>query len=494
MKKWVTIGVLFLCLVLAGATACDLLGDGDKGETSQQLVTVVKGDLTVSVSGSGNIEVANEATLTFGSGGRVDKLNVEEGDVVSKGDVLARLDTSTLELAHTQATVALTQAQLAVTQAQLAEQTAEYNLKKTKDTKDALELALFNAQINTQTAKYNLEKTRDLYTWTDIKVAQADVDESEEYLEYCIKKLYEYLPIILDEEGREVYPKIEDDFTEPPGYKVWQDRIIHAQSRLNSAKDRLEAMQSGRDTEETAIKRKQLEAAEMAEAQAEKNLNDLREDIAIQKLQLEAAKQATEQTRQSVELAQQSLAEAQKQLDEATITAPFDGIVASADVEEGDTVLTTTTIIHLIDTTSMDLIVEIDEVDIPGVEVGQEVIIEIDALPDTIFRGTVAAVYPMPNSVGGVVLYDAKINLPAGESSGIKIGMSADADIIINERNNILLVPDRAIKQDSQGNQIVKVVVNEQTKERPVVIGISDGFETEIVEGLNEGETVVLER
>jgi multidrug efflux pump subunit AcrA (membrane-fusion protein) len=72
--------------------------------------------------------------------------------------------------------------------------------------------------------------------------------------------------------------------------------------------------------------------------------------------------------------------------------------------------------------------------------------------------------------------------------------MSADADIVIKERNNVLLVPSRAIKKDSQGNPMVKIMVNEQVEERPVVIGISDDFQTEIVDGLKEGETVVVER
>ncbi len=69
--------------------------------------------------------------------------------------------------------------------------------------------------------------------------------------------------------------------------------------------------------------------------------------------------------------------------------------------------------------------------------------------------------------------------------------MSATADIIINERSSVLLVPSRAIKQDSLGNTVVAVVINEQIEERPVVIGISDGFQTEILDGLNEGEMVV---
>ena len=106
-----------------------------------------RGDITISVSGSGKIEASHEARLTFGSAGKVDKILVKEGDEVKKGDVLARLDTSALELALAQSQVAVTQAEVALTQAQLAQKTAEYNLKNTRDTEDALKLALLNAQI-----------------------------------------------------------------------------------------------------------------------------------------------------------------------------------------------------------------------------------------------------------------------------------------------------------------------------------------------------------
>ena len=71
--------------------------------------------------------------------------------------------------------------------------------------------------------------------------------------------------------------------------------------------------------------------------------------------------------------------------------------------------------------------------------------------------------------------------------------MSATADIIINERSNVLLVPSRAITQDTNGNPVVKVMVNEEIEERSVVLGLSDGFDTEIVDGLSEGDMVVVE-
>lgn len=504
MRRWGTVGVLLLILVLAVATACSPFG-GDNEGTSQQLVNVVRGDLALTVSGNGNIEASREARLSFGSGGRIDRIYVDEGDVVSKEKVLAKLDTSALELARTQAEVALSQAQVALTQAEIAltqaqvtRQTVEFELESALDKKDVLELALLNSQIDLRTAEHNLEETTDLYTWSDIKIAQANVDESGRYLEYTLEQLYKYLPE--SEEG--VYPKIEEDFTKTEGYKIWQERVVHAQSRLNAAKNKLEAMTSGSDIEAVAIKKLQVEAADMAMTQAQRNLDKVAKEIVIKELQVEIAKQSigqvrqsVEQAQQSVELARQSLKEARKQLGEATITASFDGVVASVDAEEGDTVTTANIIVHLIDPTSMELSAELDEIDMPGVKIGQKAIIDVDALPDVLFEGKVNSIYPVPIEQGGVVVYQVRIELTIPEGSGLMIGMSTDADIIINERSNVLLVPDRAIKQDSQGNPMIKVMVNEEIEERVVVTGISDGFETEIVSGLLvEGEVVVVEK
>jgi HlyD family secretion protein len=475
MRRWRTVIVLMLSLILAGVTACNPLTEG---EEVQQSVEVVRGDLILSVSGSGNIEASSEAKLFFGGSGRIDKIYVEKGDTVSTGELLAKLDTDALELAKTQAEVtltekqvALTMAEVALTQAELDQQTAEYNLKNTQDTRDALELALFNAQIDLRNAEHHLDETRDIYTWPEIEVAQDEVDDAKAFLDYLLS----------------IGPE--------------QPTLDYAQARLTAAENKLEAMIQSYDTEEVAIAKLQVEAAKMAEAQAQKNLDELSEEIALKEIKVESAKESVKKARpsvalarQSVALARQSLDQARKNLDEATITAPFDGVVASLDVEEGDTVTTTTTVVYLIDPVSMELIVEVDEIDIPEVKLGQEVVIELDALPDVEFVGEVIAIYPLPITEGGVVLYKVKINLDVPENSAIKIGMSAEADIIIDKRSNVLLVPDRAIEEDSEGNPVVKVMVNEQIQERPVDIGISDGYQTEIVSGLNEGETVVVER
>ena len=131
-----------------------------------------------------------------------------------------------------------------------------------------------------------------------------------------------------------------------------------------------------------------------------------------------------------------------------------------------------------------------DEIDITEVKPGQRAIIEVDALPALPLEGKVSSISLLPTVEAGVIVYDVKIEFDVPEGIGLRAGMSATGDIVIAERSNVLLVPDRAIKQDSQGVTIVEVVVNDQIEERPVVTGISDGFQTEIIEGLEEGEVI----
>ena len=412
MRNWLILIILLLCLALAGSTACNPF-EGEEEEASQQLVEVVRGDLAISVSGSGNIEVSDEGKLAFGVGGRIDKIYVEEGDSVTGGDVLARLDTDDLELALTQARVALATQQVAVTEAQIALDTAEYNLNQ------ALEI----------------------YTSPEIIVAQAEVDAAKAFLQIALNA--------------------------PPSANI---TLAYAQARLDAAEAVFDAMIYDYDTEEVDIK----------------------------KLEVEVAERSLELAQQSLEQVQQSLEYAQKQLDEATITAPFDGVVAKIYSEKGDVipppVIASQVIIYLVDLATMELNVELDELDTPGVKPGQRAIIDVDALPGVEFEGEVLTISPVAKEEAGVILYEVKIGFNVPEDSGLKVGMSAETDIVIAERNDVLLVPSRAIIEDSEGNQVVKVVVNEQTEERQVVIGISDDFDTEIIDGLNEGEVVVVER
>lgn len=416
MRKWKIASIASLCLMLVSTIACNPFGGGNTGATEQQ-VEVTRGNLIISVSGSGNTRVTSESNLTFGVSGRIKTIYIEEGDNVTAGEVLAELDTSPLELALTQARVAYTRAQMAVT----------------------------DAQISLQTAKLNLDKAENLYKWPELKVAQSEVERARASVEYAESRL---ASAPADQQAR------------------WTEMVGYAIAYLITKEDELNTMLAGGDPEE----------------------------IAIKKLQVSSAEQSLTLAQQSVEQAQQSIDEAQRQLDDAKITAPFDGTVASVSVKEKDSVTAFVEAIHLIDPGKMEIEVEVDEIDIAEVRQGQKAMIEMDALPSLSVNGTVNRIRPLPTESSGVTVYNVKINFEVPEGSEVRAGMSATADIVTNERNNVLLVPDRAIQQDSNGNPVVLVMVGKQTEERPVVVGISDGFDTEIIGGLKEGDMVVIKQ
>ncbi len=449
MKGWRKTAVLLLSLVLSLSVSCN--PSGSKGGVDGETVRVGRGDLTVTVDGSGNIEIAREVKLAFGIAGRLDKIYVAEGDNVSQGAVLARLETDALKLALTQARVGRAEAQLALNQAQAVV--------------PQVGASITQAQLALETAEFNLEQTKSKTTLGDIDIARSQVDVAQRDLDDALFKLGKYDP-------------------GTPGWNSSQEQVIQAQLRLNAAKDILDAMLTGTDTKEVAIKKLQVEAA--------------RQSLELAKLSLQLAQQAVEVARQSLELAEQSVAQAQRQLDKATLTAPFAGVVADIDAEEGDFIRSpdfgSKMIVHLIDPGSMELKVKVDEIDVVEVEVGQKAIIELDALPGRLVEGRVSFISPLPTVEAGVVTYEVKIKFDVAENLGLKTGMSATADIVTAERQNVLLVPDRAIRRDSQGNPVVEVEAGGQTEARPVVIGISDGVQTEITAGLKEGEVVVESR
>ena len=157
MKRRGIMGTLLLGMILIAATAC---AGGDEETTTKQTAEPVR-----TIIADGNIEASSHERLTFGSGGKVDKIFVKEGDKVNKGDVLARLDTGALELAEAQAQVALTQAQLALT---------------------GQVLAVSQAEINVKNAEIALERAED--SWLDTKSAGKKVKRSKKYLEYHLEE------------------------------------------------------------------------------------------------------------------------------------------------------------------------------------------------------------------------------------------------------------------------------------------------------------------
>jgi HlyD family secretion protein len=173
--------------------------------------------------------------------------------------------------------------------------------------------------------------------------------------------------------------------------------------------------------------------------------------------------------------------------------APFDGVVADISITEGKEISTATLAtpaISLVDTSEIEMRGFIDEIDIAIVQLGQEANIILDALPDEEVKGSVAFISPVGTTLAGVVSYDTTITLenPVAE---LRDGMSATAEIIIERRDDVLSIPNRYIRGTLE-NPIVVVLVDGQQEEREITLGLTDGINTEILSGLQEGEEVVL--
>ncbi|UCD21770.1 MAG: efflux RND transporter periplasmic adaptor subunit, partial [Chloroflexota bacterium] len=243
------------------------------------------------------------------------------------------------------------------------------------------------------------------------------------------------------------------------------------------------------------IAKEQVKAARAQYEIAKENLDNgvlgVSEDVL--ELQVDIAKASWESAKLGLESAKLGLESAELNLEKAEIVAPFDGMVADISITEGKEISTAalaTPAISLIDTSDIEMRGSIDEIDIAVVELNQEANILLDALPDEAIKGNVAFISPIGTSLIGVVSYETRITLESPDER-LRDGMSATAEVIIERRDDVLMIPNRAIRGTLE-NPRVLVLVDEQQEEREITLGLTDGINTEVLSGLDEGEKVVL--
>ena len=216
------------------------------------------------------------------------------------------------------------------------------------------------------------------------------------------------------------------------------------------------------------------------------------------------------QAKEEVASSRESVQRAQTNLGYATITSPIDGTVISKSVEEGQTVAASFNTPELFtiakDLTNMQVVANVDEADIGGVKEGDRVTFTVDAYPDDTFEGEVKQVRLEPTTTNNVVTYEVVISAPNADLK-LKPGLTANVTIFTLDRKDVLCAPARALRFNPEkpligDNDIVKDCEGEHklwTREgntftaHPVKIGISNGVNTEIISGINEGTVVVTE-
>lgn len=209
------------------------------------------------------------------------------------------------------------------------------------------------------------------------------------------------------------------------------------------------------------------------------------------------------QAQAQVTQAQASLKQLEEQLSYTTITSPMDGVILSRDVEIGDAVSsilvlgsTATLVMTIGDVTQVYVQGKVDEADIGKVYLGQPARIKVESFKDKTFAGKVTKIAPLGVEKDNVTTFEVRVSIdnPGGE---LKANMTANAEILLGEHKGVLTVPEQAVLYDKDRNATVEVPDPSQKKGRravPIKVGISNGSRVEVVAGLREGDTVLVQQ
>ena len=215
-----------------------------------------------------------------------------------------------------------------------------------------------------------------------------------------------------------------------------------------------------------------------------------------------AAKSQARVSKAEVEKARAALERYESDLRYATITSPMDGLVLSRDVEVGDAVSSilvlgsqATLVMTLGDVSEVYVLGKVDEADIGRVYMGQRARIVVESFKDKSFEGKVTKISPLGKEKDNVTTFEVRVSIrnPGGE---LKTNMTANAEIILEEKKAVLVVPESAVLYDKERKPSLEVPdpkADGGKRKIAVKLGISNGVKTELVEGLKEGDKVVLQ-
>jgi len=405
--------------------------------------TVQRGSLVILVNATGTILPEKQTTLSFKSAGRVAGVHVKEGQLVSAGEILAELETRDLEFAITQSELALVSAQNQLLRIQ--RDPAEYDIAAAQDALESAQAA-YDRLLAGPTKK-------------EIQVARANLDQAQASLD----------------QAQAAYDRVADR----PDVAMLPQAL-----QLEQATIAFEVAQANFDLAMRAPSKAEVAAARSGITQAEAALARLQEGVSDEDL-LAAQLQ--------VEQAQLSLEQAQHQLEGTVLTTPHDGTITLVAVREGELTAGQPAFI-LTDLSQFHIEVTVDEIDIGPVAEGQNVTVTLDALPGETLTGHVDQIADTAQLDSGVVTYKVTIRLdPTGIP--LRVGMTANVDIETERRDKVLLVPNRFVRLDrNTGQAFVDRALVDQVQPIEIQIGLRDETSSEVLAGLEEGDTVVLIR
>lgn len=486
--------IFIAAIVLLGGYYAYAKARGSSDQVQYVTAPVQRGMIAASVSGSGNMTVGNSANVNAQVSGTVASVNVKPGDNVKKGQVLFTIKNDSLDTNVSKSSASLAQAQSSLDSASASEAQAQSDY----DNADGQTGAPASANIQALQAAVNSAQV-------SLSVAQAQFSTDE--AAGC-------------------------KTTSSSGSSSGSGGSGGAGGSSSSTQN-----PCPKDQEAIAAAQAQLDQANANLTKAEQANQAAGEAMSADSAKVDAAQSAVGAAQQNVAAAQQDYQDQQNTADERTVTAPIDGTVTAVNVKVGDPAgsggsgsssdagssggsggsggaggsggsdsgssgtgssggsgssgsgSSSSPAVSIEDLGSLTSTVTVSEVDIPKVSLGQKATLTFDAIDGLSLTGKVTAIDVGGTVSSGVVSYNVTVSLDSGDAR-IKPGMSVTADIVTAIRQDVLIVPNSAIKSTA-GSQYVQVMVNGAPKEQPVTVGLANDTDSEITSGLKEGDTVV---
>ena len=426
---------------------------------------------------------------------KVEEVYVASGQKIAKGDALIKLSEESIVGARRQLESALVEAKTKYNEAQadyelsVLEANLDYesSLIDSKYAKSIYQNSMKSLNGDMQTLKAQLEEYQAKTASLEAKLAEAQegIEELRQRYEE-VKAAWEATPV-----------------SEPVSYAYFQNAYLNAQTAYQNAKDQVKSAQQSLESnqEQIASLKKQINSASSA-----KKLNDLQVDETYQESVLggENAKVVYDSTveglKEDLQEAMDALDQAQKRLDDfeafvgedGILYAAENGIVTEVSCEAGQTLNREQTLVAYAKPDEMTISVDVTQEDIINLSVGDKVSITFTAYADTPYVGTIQSIETTATSRNTNTVSYTVVVVVEGDTDGLYGGMTSDIIFVLEEKEDVLYISRKAIvEQDGRTYVYVKGSGGEMSL-KEVKVGLTNGVNTEILEGLQEGDTIYL--
>ena len=482
-------------VVVAAAGAVFLIGGGNKaasGDVTYAETTPIRQDVSNSLSGTGTLNPANTYTVKSLVDGKILTGDFEEGDKVEEGDVLYTIDSSDASTNLEKASIALQQAQRSYDKTV----DLQYVRAEVDGTVSSLKVAKGDQVTSGQEVAVIRDSSKMLLNllFPAADAANFSVGQSADVvLDGTFETLKGTITAVTGTDelstGNLLVRTVTIRVNNAGGLTTAQAATasINGVSSIASAtfayqaERTLTALASGTVS---AINVQEGDAVSKGDILIELTGDDLTESI-----------QSASESLRSAEISMQNQ---QDNMSNYTITSPISGTIIEKDAKQGDALTSGSTLCVIYDLSYLEMVINVDELQIGALSVGQKVQLTADAVTDKTYVGTVTRVSMKGSSSGGTTTYPITIRID--DTDGLRPGMNANAEIVVAEANNALVVPNAAVirggyvlvskKSPSAANAVEDMDAPEGYVYVKVETGVSDDSYTEIKSGLQEDDTV----